>query len=91
MTPATALALLVALGYVRHCPRCDRWLPVTAFARCTPSVDANGEPYRYEHRRGECESCRQRRLRVDVTPMEAMLGITIAIRPARDYNRRIAA
>jgi len=91
MTTADALTcILVGIGCLKHCACCNRVLPVSAFAVCTPSVNADGEPYRYQHRRGECESCRKRRLRIAPLPMEAALGIVIPIRPARDYRRQAA-
>ena len=101
MTPATALAYMLASEAalqaaalsacgLRWCTVCG-WQPEARFEVCPDSVGADGDFYGYRHRRNTCTSCRARRARVGVTPLERELGITIAIRPARDYNRRIAA
>ncbi len=90
MTPELALTLLAVLGYVRYCPTCDCAKPVTAFEVCPVSIAASGEPYASEYRRGTCASCRARRARVRLTPMEIALGIRVDVRPAREYRRQAA-
>ena len=87
MSPVTALIVLAGLGYVRYCPTCGSAKPVTAFEVCPVSIAADGEPYASAYRRGTCASCRARRARVRLTPMEAELGIVIPIRAARGYRR----